>query len=321
MAISDIVIHKSYLDSLEATTLGRTLSIGMIGLDTSHCGLFTRLLNDPTYEHYIPGARVTHAYPGGSADWPISYSRLEAFTEEMRAKYEVELTETLEEAAEKTDAIMLTSVDGRVHVEQFSRIAAYGKPVYINKPFALCTKEAETIFEWADKHKVTLLSCSSLRYADRLTQSLQPDERGEVIGADAYSLMPLEESNPGWYYYGIHAVEMLYTALPKGCRTIQAFSDDRSELVVGKWEDGRIGTVRGNRADNHDYGITIHRERGSVAVNPLSGERPFYVAFMQKVVEMFRTGRSPLDPAITMEITRFMEAANESRVTGAEIRL
>ncbi|RXZ79924.1 gfo/Idh/MocA family oxidoreductase [Paenibacillaceae bacterium] len=301
--------------------MNKELRIGMIGLDTSHCGLFTSLLNDSAHEHHVPGGRVTLAYPGGSADLQSSHSRVGSYTAEMKEKYGVDMADTLEEVADRTDAIFLTSVDGRVHLEQFAQIASYGKPVYINKPFALSVREAETIFELADRHKVALMSCSSLRYADEITQSLLPDERGEVIGADAFSPMPLEPTNPGWYWYGIHAVEMLFTAMPTGCRKIQAYKDARSECVIGVWDDGRIGTVRGNRVGNHDYGITVHREQGSIAVNPLQGKRPFHVHFVEELMKMFQTGICPLDPAITMEITRFMEAANESRISGTEIKI
>jgi len=299
----------------------KELNIGMIGLDTSHCGAFTRFFNDANYEHPISGGKVTVAYPGGSADMPSSISRVNDYTEEMRVKYGVRIVSAIEAVAEQADAIMLTSLDGRVHPEQFLRIAQYGKPAYINKPFALSVRDAEMIFELADKHKIALLGCSSLRYADPLTQALLPDERGQVIGADAYSPMPLEPNNPGWFYYGIHAVEMLYTAMSKGCRKVQAFTDGRSELVVGTWEDGRIGTARGNRENNHEYGITISRQNGSTFVNPLAGNRPFYMPLMEELVAMFRTGVTPLDPAETLEITRFMEAANESRASGAAIVL
>jgi predicted dehydrogenase len=301
--------------------MNKELRIGMIGLDTSHCGLFTRVFNDSSYEYHIPGSRVTVAYPGGSSDLPSSYSRVGEYTEELRTKFGVAMVDTIEEVAERTDAILLTSLDGRVHVEQFRRIAAYGKPVYINKPFALSVRDAETLFELADKHHVALMSCSSLRYAKELTQSLLQDERGQIMGADAYSPMPLEANNPGWFWYGIHAVEMLYTALPKGCRAIRSYSNGNSESVVGVWEDGRIGTVRGNRMNNHDYGIAVHRESGTLTINPLAGKRPFYHPLLVELMNMFKTGKSPLDPTITLEITRFMEAANESRISGAEVNI
>jgi len=40
---------------------------------------------------------------------------------------------------------MLESADGRVHPEQFRRIAPYGKPVFIDKPLAVSVRDAEEI--------------------------------------------------------------------------------------------------------------------------------------------------------------------------------
>lgn len=301
--------------------MNQQLKIGMIGLDTSHCGLFTNLLNSPEHQFHVPGGKVTLAYPGGSEDLHSSISRVAGYTEEMRSKYGVAITDSIEEVADRTDAIFLTSVDGRTHLEQFERIARFGKPVYINKPFALSTHEAQAILELADKHGATVMSCSSLRYADPLVSSLQSDERGPVIGADAFSLMPLEPTNPGWYWYGIHAVEMLYTAMSAGCQAVRAYGQGDSEIAVGMWEGGKVGTVRGNRANNHEYGITVHRDKGSIAVSPLAGERPFYAQFVQEVVKMFQSGVSPISAKEMLEIIRFMEAANESRETGKEVML
>ena len=60
------------------------LRIGMIGLDTSHVIGFTKLLNNPESEHHVPGGRVVVAYPGGSSDFELSWSRVEGFTTQLR---------------------------------------------------------------------------------------------------------------------------------------------------------------------------------------------------------------------------------------------
>ena len=41
------------------------LDIATIGLDTSHALAFTRMLNDPTDPHYLPGGRGVKAWAGG----------------------------------------------------------------------------------------------------------------------------------------------------------------------------------------------------------------------------------------------------------------
>jgi hypothetical protein len=99
------------------------LKIGMIGLDTSHVIAFTKLINDPGSEYHVPGGKVEIAFPGGSQDFDLSYSRVEGFTSQLRDEYGVAIVDSIEAVAESSDAILLESVDGRVHLEQFRKIA------------------------------------------------------------------------------------------------------------------------------------------------------------------------------------------------------
>ena len=84
-----------------------TLRLGMIGLDTSHAKAFTKLLNDPADAHHVPGGRVVAAYPGGSADFPLSIERVGGFTQELREHYGVSILETPEAVAEAVDALLI----------------------------------------------------------------------------------------------------------------------------------------------------------------------------------------------------------------------
>ena len=74
--------------------------IGLIGLDTSHAPEFTELLNDPHTEHHVPGGRVVAAFPGGSPDFPLSSSRVEDYTDQLRQQYDVTILDSPAAVAE-----------------------------------------------------------------------------------------------------------------------------------------------------------------------------------------------------------------------------
>src|SRR5688500_10103560 len=95
-----------------------TIRIGLIGLDTSHAGAFTQLLNDPARADHVPGARVVAAFKGGSPDVEASATRVDKFTTELRDKWGIEIVGSIEELVKKVDAVMVTSVDGRTHLPQ-----------------------------------------------------------------------------------------------------------------------------------------------------------------------------------------------------------
>ena len=73
------------------------IRIGLIGLDTSHAGAFTQLLNDSSRADHIPGARVVAAFKGGSPDVEASATRIEKFTAELRDKWQIELVGSIDE--------------------------------------------------------------------------------------------------------------------------------------------------------------------------------------------------------------------------------
>ena len=301
--------------------MGDRLSIGMIGLDTSHAEAFTELLNNPDHPWHVPGGRVTVAYPGGSPDFELSASRVGQYTAKLRDEFGVRIMDSIEGVAEQSDAILLESVDGRVHLEQFSRIAPYGKPVFIDKPFALSSADAAEIIRLAEAHRVPLMSCSALRYAEGLTAELADPSGAPVEGMDCFGPTDRQPTQPGLFWYGIHAAEMLFAGMGAGCEQVTAHFQEGHDMVIGIWRDGRIGTLRGSRTGNRRFGAVVHRNGGSRFVDVYAHPKPYYASLLEWVMEMFRTGRPAIDLKETHEIIRFLEAANESGRTGETVRL
>ena len=62
-----------------------------------------------------------------------------------------------------------------------------------------------------------------------------------------------------------------------------------TEMVVGKWNDDRIGTFRGTRNGKHDYGGTAYGEKGNMVLGPFKG----YDNLLDRIIEFFKTGLAP----------------------------
>lgn len=301
--------------------MSKSLKIGIIGLDTSHVPVFTELLHRPEHSYHVPGGRVAAAYPGGSPDFELSWSRVQGYTGTLAETYGVQIMKTVEDVAEACDALLLESVDGRVHLEQFRKAAPFGKPVFIDKPFAVSSADARVIAAIAGKYGVPLMSCSAVRYAEGLTAELEAGGKESIFGMDCYGPTALQATQPGLFWYGIHTVDMLYEAMGAGCMQVTATRNENYEFVVGLWKDGRIGTVRGNRRGNNKFGALVHRESGTSAVDVYAHEKPYYASLLERIMTMFRTGEPSIRLEETIEIVRFIEAANESRETGKTIVL
>lgn len=295
--------------------------IGMIGLDTSHVTAFTELLNNTNHPYHVPGGTVAVGYPGGSSDFELSYSRIEGFTEKLRSEYNVRIVPTPEEVAESCDAILLESVDGRAHRELFERIAPYRKPVFVDKPFAVSSDDAKAIFRTAEQYGIPVMSCSAVRYGEALTRAIADDRLGSIIGMDCYGPLALQPTQPGLFWYGIHTVDMLYSALGSSCLQVKSAVTEEHDVVIGEWADGRIGAIRGNRRGNNGFGALLHREKGTQYVDLASNAKPYYASLLEQIMAMIATGKPGIRPEETAEIIRFIEAANESRQTGETVRL
>ena len=102
---------------------GKTLRVGMIGLDTSHVTAFTALLNDPNHPDHVPGAKVVAAFKGGSPDIEASATRIDKFTAELRDKWKIEIVDSIDALLPKVDVVMIESVDARVHLAQARPVA------------------------------------------------------------------------------------------------------------------------------------------------------------------------------------------------------
>lgn len=285
--------------------------VGIIGLDTSHAPAFARTLNDrnaPAADYL--GFRVVAAYPEGSRDIASAVSRVPGYVNDMR-EMGVEIIDSIPALLKKVDAVLLESNDGRVHLEQALAVIAAGKPVFIDKPMAASLADVVAIFEAAEAKKVPVFSASSLRWIPRALE-LRGGAQGAVEGADAFSWSSLEPTHPDLYWYGIHGVEILYTVMGTGCRSVARYRTEDTEFCVGAWEGGRIGTFRGLRTSEHSYGGTVFAEKKIEYLPMVSGYDPLVKA----IARFFADGRPPVSPDETIEIYAFMSAADRSKAQG-----
>ena len=179
------------------------LRLGIIGTDTSHATAFTQLLNDPAVGDHVAGARIVAAYKGGSTDISQSYTRVEGFARDLQTKWGVEIVSDIPTLCGKVDAILLLSVDGRVHLEQAKLVLAAHKPMFIDKPLAGTLEDAREIDRLATAAGVPWFSSSSLRYSN-VVATLKSSDAQAVF---TWGPGPLEEHHHlDLSWYGIHPI-------------------------------------------------------------------------------------------------------------------
>lgn len=289
------------------------IKIGIIGLDTSHSTAFTTILNGKDKKEEYKGFTIVAAYPYGSKTIESSYKRIPDYIKQVE-EMGVEIVPSIATLLEKVDCVLLETNDGNLHLEQANEVFKAGKIVFIDKPIGANLAQAIAIFQLARQYNVPVFSSSALRYVKE-SQQLRNGELGKVLGADTFSPAHLEPSHSDMAWYGIHGIETLFTVMGTGCVSVNRMSSEGTDVIVGLWNDGRIGTVRGARTGKAPYGGNAVTDQGVVSTGTYSG----YEGLLVEILHFFKTRVPPVSEKETLEIFTFMEAADMSKSKGGKI--
>lgn len=287
------------------------IRLGIIGTDTSHVIVFTQMFNDAARPDHIAGARVVAAFKGGSPDIDSSWSRVDKYAEELRTKWKIEMEPDIPTLCTKVDAILLESNDGRKHLPQARQVIAARKPLFIDKPLASTLEDAREIARLAKEAGVPFFSGSSARFSGIGTAMKFPDTTGAIVWGPG-PLEPHHYMDLSWY--AIHPIELLYTLMGRGCEEVSRMASADSDDIVGRWKDGRIGSVRANRPHGAQGAVVFHG-KNRIAQSDKTMEDG-YGPLLIEIVKFFQTGTPPVAPEETLEIMAFMDAAQRSKEAG-----
>jgi predicted dehydrogenase len=186
-----------------------------------------------------------------------------------------------------------------------------GKPVFVDKPVAASLSEARALYRLAEQTRTPMFGASAIRWYPGIIEVAQADV-GAMRSAISYGPAPLEPSHPDLFFYGIHPTEALFTVLGPGCRSVQRTATKHTSVVVGEWDDGKVGTLHVMHRWPAEYKVIKMGDTGTAEQTSMGD----YTPLVREIVKFFETGIAPVTPAQTLEIYAFMEAADESKRRG-----
>ena len=284
------------------------MNIGLIGLDTSHSEIFTRLLNDGSDPHHVQGATITHAIPTFSEDLPISSSRFPDFYQIVVQKYGVSEVETVEELMKEVDAVIIGTVDGRNHLDWFKQVVPYEKPVFIDKPVVMSSEEMAEVIRLSHQYGTPVMSSSALRFSESV---MTANKNGEWSSGYFFGPTPMEEKLPGYFWYGIHLVEMAVTLFGTGVDNVKVEQKPDCHHVHLTYKDGRHLLIRGETEWHGRFGAVLHSADEVQTLKLWEEEKPFYAGLVEHIVAFFETGEAAISIEETMEIVKIIEDINK----------
>jgi len=285
-------------------------TIAVVGLDTSHATAFTRLIQSPDPAvRVVEGMRVVKA-----ARFPSAFQSEE--NQDLRQKemadLGVEMAPSVAAAIEGVDAILLEINDPALHLTYFEQVVGAGRPIFIDKPLAATVAEGRRICELAAAHNVPVWSSSSLRFLPSLAQARQ-DLGDKPTVAHSFGALGKAAAGSDLVWYGVHAVEILTTALGTGAQTVRAIDDSRGVIMVVEYGDGRRGIVECIR-DFWRYGGRLQTQ-ANVTFFDNAGASPYPLLF-KALRDFVVDGLVPVPLTESLEVLAILEAGEKSLASG-----
>lgn len=212
---------------------------------------------------------------------------------------------SIEEIVKTCDCVVVLSPDNAERHEDLADLPLRsGKPVYIDKPIAPSLASAKRLFAKAEKHGTPMMSSSALRFETTLATAI-----GKIGGQPVR--LAATRGGGVWSVYAIHQIEMLVMILGTGARRVMQCGNERSDLMVIDYGDGRRGVV--HLVPDHPFQLTAQYGENSVTV--INSMDDFFPHFIEAMLAFFDTGRSPVPKEQTLEIAALIEAGSAALQT------
>ena len=320
--------------------------VGILGIDNFGSVAYTEFLNRPHADGVFEGVRVVAAYPIGCPDYPDSDKLVASWKDQLLKMYQnpkdpkdavppIEMVNSVDELLKKCDAVMIFSMDGRLHLKQAEAVLKAGKRLFISRPLASSPEDAVAIYKLSAETKTPCWSSSQHRFSGGFSGMRNHPEVGRVIGCDVYGGWTVNAPDADKFIRPLHSIETLYTIMGgPGVVSVTCTSTPTTESITALWKDGRVGTYRGIKEGAVKYSATVFGEKGvstagiyghGVPVNgivPTTDKYVGYEGLATEIAKFFKGGPIPVSHAETLEIFALMQAAEESKAqNGAVVRL
>lgn len=315
----------------------KPVRVGILGLDNYQGVAYAELFNNPKAEGDLAGVQVVAAYPIGSDDYPESaalmarwqatLARFGAANEKSALKdfHPVAMVDSVEALLGASDAVMIMSLDGRLHLRQAGPVLKAGKRLYVGRPLASSLADAVAIFKLAEATRTPCFSSSQHRFSPGFFGMRNHPEVGRVLGCDVYGGYEVKGAKADEFIRPLHSLETLYTIMGPGVETVRCAASPLAESFTLVWKDGRVGTYRGIKEGKVKYSATVFGDLGVSTAGiyghgvPVQGVVPTHDKYMgyegmaREMAKFFKGGPPPVTSGETLEIFAVLQAAEQSK--------
>lgn len=280
--------------------------IGIVGCDNSHAITFGRMFNDPSHKFHVDGFKVTHVYDLDKA-----------LAKKVAEKVGIEnIVNSLDEMINEIDIVFIEFRDGKLHLEYARPFIEAEIPVFVDKPLAASSSDAEELVNLAKKKKIPFTSFSVLRFSNDVlafkdTEIIRLGVNGPGDPDSVYS---------GLIFYGIHVAEIINVLTGISLKKIFSVRKGKTVSALIWNKDAPIVDLRISNEYPYTFSLEVFT-RDKVEYRKISDIDECYYKGLLKIKEMLDTGRWPIRDEDLVFPVKLINAIEKSYRTGSIVEI
>ena len=216
------------------------------------------------------------------------------------------ICDSIEDMIDEVDAVLLARDDAENHYKYAKTILEAGVPIYIDKPFAISIRDANSLWNLA-KTEDQIFTCSALQFAHEFQLSkIDRENIGEVKAV--WATVP-----KSWDKYAVHIIEPVLKMLPErgdliDARMLPIVSGELRGVQV-RWSSGIIAQFQ--TGGNLPLPLSIYIQ-GTKSYRELKFQDTFYAfkTALNCFVDIVNGNKKNIPRAFTKEMVSILEAGS-----------
>ncbi len=195
--------------------------IGILGCQSKHAEFFGALFN------------IDGAFPGFSAPFIYGDDAPSRLTYVCETAQIPEICQSAHELIARSDAVLITYRMAERHFDPAMACIQKGKPVFVDKPFTLDPKRAQTLADACLEKHVPLIGGSTLCYDPQIS-AVEKETNLSTHGTIAYQAQT-DSPFGGYRFYGSHLTDLCATIFSTRAVSTRAFRINDSVNVLVRY--------------------------------------------------------------------------------------
>lgn len=213
------------------------------------------------------------------------------------------------------DALIVTNRDGGLHAQYAIPFLEAGVPVWVDKPLACSTEDAQLIIDAATKAGAPLTSYSPLRWVQAVDDLVRAKaEIGELQALTVIGPADPDSAYGGIFFYGIHCADIAQRIVP-GEPTDIRVTQVRDSVITRYRCDYTDVTLQLVKPDDHGqapFHCTLTGRHG-VASTDIALGPGYVVPGIETFLGMLDSGKPPVPYEEILRAVAVIEATNQAK--------